>query len=121
MIYDVWYKTLIYSKHFQIRFDKIDGIIRIHDGTKYLTLFGTKKYDVIYNRIRYLISLKSRITYIFFSLFCENQSWFLWFFTYRKILTLHVIILIKSFLNEDKNHYYYKILLEKCSYQLTKN
>ena len=39
----------------------------------------------------------------------------------EKILTLHnVIIHIKSVLNKDKNHYYYKIFLEKCSYQLAK-
>ena len=37
-------------------------------------------------------------------------------------MTLHnVIILIKSGLNKDKNHYYYKIFLEKCSYQLAKS
>ena len=40
----------------------------------------------------------------------------------EKILTLHsVIIHIKSVLNKDKNHYYCKIILEKCSYQLAKN
>ena len=37
----------------------------------------------------------------------------------QKRLTLHnVIILIESFLNKDKNHYYNKIFLEKFSYQL---
>ena len=30
-------------------------------------------------------------------------------------------MLIKSVLNKDKNHYYYKKFLEKCSYQLAKN
>ena len=39
--------TLIGSKCLRIRFDKIDGFIRIYDGTRYLTLFGTKKYDAI--------------------------------------------------------------------------
>ena len=34
-IYDISYKTLI-------RFDKIDGFIRIHDGTRYLTLLGSE-------------------------------------------------------------------------------
>ena len=44
------------------------------------------------------------------------------FLTIEKRLTSHnVIVLIKSVLNKDKNHYYYKILLAKCSYQLTKN
>ena len=39
----------------------------------------------------------------------------------EKILTLRkVIILIKLVLNKDKIHYYYKMFLEECSYQLTK-
>ena len=43
LIYDIWYKTLIDLKPLRIRFDKIDGIIRIYDGTRYLRLFGNKK------------------------------------------------------------------------------
>ena len=42
-----------------VRFDKIDGFIRIYDGTRYLVLFGSEKYDAIYNSIRYLVSLKA--------------------------------------------------------------
>ena len=77
-------KTLIGPKPLRIRFDKTDGFIRIYDGTRYLVLFGPEKYYAIYNRIRFLISVKGSITYFFFKLFCKNQSWFLWFFTYRK-------------------------------------
>ena len=47
------------------RFDKIDGLIRIYDKTRYYTLFGSEKYDAICNRIRYLVSLKSCTTYAF--------------------------------------------------------
>ena len=36
--HDVSYKTLIDSKPLRIRFNKIDGFIRIYDGTRYLTL-----------------------------------------------------------------------------------
>ena len=64
LIFDILYKTLICSKPLLIRFNKVDGFIRIYDGTKYLTLFGSEKY-AIYNRIRYLVSLKSRVTYVF--------------------------------------------------------
>ena len=64
LIYDISYKTLIGSKPLRIRFDKIDGFIRIYDGNRYLTLFGTKKYDAVYDKTRYLVSLKSSITYI---------------------------------------------------------
>ena len=47
------------------RFDKTDGFIRIHDGTRYLTLLGSEKYNATNNRIRYLKSIKSNITYVF--------------------------------------------------------
>ena len=42
LIYDISYKTLIDKKHLRIRLYKIDGLIRIYDGTKYLTLFGSE-------------------------------------------------------------------------------
>ena len=76
MIYGISYKTktLIDPKPLRIRFDKIDGFIRIYDGTRYLTLIDSEKYGTISNRIRYLISLKSGITLYFFSLFCKNLS-----------------------------------------------
>ena len=64
LIYGISYKTLIGSKPLRIRFNKIDGIIRTYDRSRYLTLFGTKLYDAIYNKIRYLRSIKSGITYI---------------------------------------------------------
>ena len=35
------------SKTLHIRFDKIDGFIRVYDGTRYLVLFGSEKYDSI--------------------------------------------------------------------------
>ena len=121
MIQDISYKVLIGSKPLRIRFDKIDWIIKIYDGTRYLTLFGTKKYDAFYDRIRYLISLKSSITYIFSDYFAKIKVDSYDSLPIEKTLTFYnVIILIKSVLNKDKNHYYYKIFLEKCSYQLAK-
>ena len=47
-----------------ISFDNIDGFIRVYDETRYLVLFGSKKYNFICNRIRRLISVKSGITYV---------------------------------------------------------
>ena len=73
-IYDILYITLIGAKPFRIRFDKINGFIRIYNGTRYLTLFGSEKYGAIYDRTRYLISLKSSITYVFFSLLRKKHS-----------------------------------------------
>ena len=63
MIYDIPYENLIGAKPLRIKFDKIDGFIRIYDGIKCLTLFGSEKYEVIYNSIRYLIGVKIRIFY----------------------------------------------------------
>ena len=71
MIYNISCKTLIEPKALRIRFDKIDGFIRIYDGTRYFTLIGSEKYDTICNRIRYLISLKHGITYIFSHYFAK--------------------------------------------------
>ena len=121
LIYDISYKTLINSKPFRIRFFKIDGIIRIYDGTRYLTLFGSEKYDAIYNRIRYLIIQKSGITYIFSHTFAKIKVDSYDSLPIEKRLSLHnVIMRIKSVLNKVKNYCYYKIFLEKCSYQLAK-
>ena len=120
LIYDISYKTLIGPKPMRIRFNQVDEFIRVYDGNRYLILFGLEKHDDIYNRIRYLISFKSGITYVFYLYFAKIKV------SYdslplEKILILHkVIILIKSVLNEDQNHYYYNIFLEKCSYQLPK-
>ena len=114
MIYDISYKTLVGPKLLRIRFDKIDGFIRIYDGTRFLTLFGSERCDAIYNRITYLISLKTSIKYIFSHYFAKIKIDCYNSLPIEKRLTLHnVIIPITSVLNEDKNHYYYKIFLEK--------
>ena len=55
---------LIGPKPLRIRFNKVDGFIRIYDGTRYLVLFGPERYDATYNRIRYLTNQKSGITYV---------------------------------------------------------
>ena len=52
LVYDISYKTLFGSKPLRIRFDEVDGFIRVCNGIRYLTLFGSK----IYNRVRHLIS-----------------------------------------------------------------
>ena len=65
LIYGISCKSLIDSKPLHVRLDKIDGFIRIYDGTRYLTMFGSEKYDAICDGIRYFISLKCGMTYIF--------------------------------------------------------
>ena len=54
--------TLIGSNPLCIRFNKVDGFIRVYDGTSDLLLFGDEKYDSMYIRIRYLIGVNSDIT-----------------------------------------------------------
>ena len=65
MIYNILYKTLFGTKPSRIRFDEIDGLITGYDRSRYLVLFGAENYDAIYNKIRYLVSLKNGITYVF--------------------------------------------------------
>ena len=72
LIYDISYKTLIGSTPLRTRFDiKIDGITRIYDRTRYLTLFGSIKYDAFKDKIRYLITIKSYMTYTIFHYFAK--------------------------------------------------
>ena len=47
----------------RIKYEKIDGFIKIYDGSRYLILFGPKRYDAIYDGTKYLISGKSGVTY----------------------------------------------------------
>ena len=44
MIYDISYKTSIGSKSLLFSFNKIEGFIRICDGTRYLVLFGPEYF-----------------------------------------------------------------------------
>ena len=39
LVYNISYKNLI-AKHLLIRFDKINGFIKVYDGSRYLVLFG---------------------------------------------------------------------------------
>ena len=45
-------------------FDKVNGFIRDFGGFEHLILFSLEIYDVIYDRMRYLIIFKSGISCI---------------------------------------------------------
>ena len=49
------YKTLIDGKPLRLIFNKVDGFIEDYGGSKYLALFGSKKYNSIFNRMKFLI------------------------------------------------------------------
>ena len=48
----------------RIRLNKVDGIDRVDNKTRYLVLFGAETFDFICKRIRYLITVKSAFTYV---------------------------------------------------------
>ena len=55
-----------------ISFYKTVGFIRVYNGTRYLVLFGSGKNESIYNRISYLIGVKSGIAYVFSHNVCSG-------------------------------------------------
>ena len=117
MIYNSWYKTLIGGKPLHIMFDKVDGFIRDYDGTKYLGLFCPEKYGAFFKLVRYLIGLKSGIIYVGSHDNAKTKTDSDDYLLLEKTLTLHnVAVLIKSVFNKNRNQYYYKMFLEKCSY-----
>ena len=61
LIYDISYKTSTGAKPLRIRFDKIDGFIKIHDKIRSLVLFDHSYCDEICDKMKYLKSEKSGI------------------------------------------------------------
>ena len=64
---------MIGAKLLYIRLDKVDEFIRVYDGNRYLVLFGPEKYDIIDDRIRYLMSRKSYIRVLFLIAMQESK------------------------------------------------
>ena len=99
LIYNISYKALIDRKPLCIWFNKIDGFIRIYDGTRYLTLFDSEKNMTLFATKLDTLSAKKMTSHIFFLGSYDSLP-------IEKMLTLHnVIIHIKSVPNKDKNHY----------------
>ena len=67
MIYDISYKTL------RIRFDKIDGSIRVYDGTRYLVLFGPENYDAITIELD-ILHVKKVVSHMLFLTMLEKSK-----------------------------------------------
>ena len=104
----------------RIRFDKIDGFIKIHDRIRCLVLFDYGWFDKICNTVKYLKSKKKKkgitdsINHNFARIRIDSYN----SLPIEKIWTfLNVIILIKSVVNKDKNNYYSNIFLEKVLYK----
>ena len=51
------------EKPLRTRFNKVDGFVKIFDGTRYLVSFCSRwYYDAIYDKVRYFMSENSGIT-----------------------------------------------------------
>ena len=106
------------AKPSRIRFDKIDGFIKIYDRTRYLISFDSERYDAIYDRIRYLIKEKRGITYNISYNFARIRIYQYNSLPLEKTLNFHNdLILIKSVVIKNKNNCYYNMILEKGSYE----
>ena len=118
LIYDVLYKNFIDAKPLRIMFDKVDRFIRDYGGTRYLVIFGPENYDAIFDRIRYLIGLKSSITNVVSHNYAKIKIDSNGDFPLEKTLTMHAaVMLIKSVFNNNQIQYYYNVFLVKCLYQ----
>ena len=118
LIYDISFETFMGAKPLRIRFDKIDGFIKVYDGIRYLVLRDYEIYNAIYDRIKHLISencgIISSINHDSARIRINSYNSLL----IEKVMTFHnVIILIKSVVNKNKNDYFCNIFLEKGSYK----
>ena len=121
LVFNISYNTLIDAKPLHIRFDKTARIIRVYNRTRYLVPFGSEKYDFIYNRIWYLIGVKSSVIYIISHNYAKIKVDSYHSLPLEITMTFHKVIkLIKSIFNKDKNNYYYNIFSGKNSYELPK-
>ena len=102
----------------RIWFDKIYGFIKIFDGIRYLVLFGPERLNTIYDRINYLVSEKSGVTYSVNHDFIRIKIDSYNSLPTEKAWALHnFIVLIRSVVNKNKNDYFYNIFLEKGLYE----
>ena len=61
LVYGIWKKTFRDSIPLRIRYNEIDGFMKIYYGIRYLVIFDHNQHEKIWDRIRYLISEKSGI------------------------------------------------------------
>ena len=91
------------AKPLRIRFDEIDGFIKIHDGIRYLLLFDHGWFDKVCNRIKYFICKKIGITDSINHNFGIIRIDSCVSLPIEKVLTFqNVIILIKSVVKKKK-------------------
>ena len=110
---------LLWCKAFTVSFcffDKVDECIRKYDGTKYLTLFHShEKYERLFDRIRYLIMFKSNIWGVNSHKYMEIKINSGDILPLEKGLNMPNVVLLKSVINKNHNHYYHNIYFKKFS------
>ena len=103
----------------------------MYDGTRYLVLFVCEKDGFIYNRIRYVTSVKSDIRYVISHNYPKIKVYWYNSLPLEKTVTFHnVIVVLKSFnllsfficsvISQDNSSNYCKLLFQKASYELPK-
>ena len=99
-VYNISYKSPAGPKLLRITFNKIDGFIISLDGKiKHLVLFDYGLFDKIFDKIEYLISKKVVLQIVLIHNFGKIRIDLYNSLPVKKILTFHVIILIKSVVN----------------------
>ena len=57
----------------RIRFGKINGFIKIYDGIRCLMLYDYKRYNAIYDKIKWLISEKMVLQIVLIIILQESE------------------------------------------------
>ena len=109
LVHKMSYKTLICTKPLGIRLSKINRFIRVYNETWYLVLFRAEKYDLICNRIRYLIGVTNNRSNNYDRIETKSKS----FSTSRKKLIFHNFIIIIKLVFKKYKINYCNIFLEK--------
>ena len=105
MIYDISCKTSTGAKPLRIRYNKIDGFIKIYNRIRYLVLFDCGWFDIICDRNKYLTSEKMVLQIVSIIILQGSEFIHVVLYLLQKILTFcNVIILIKSVLNKNENN-----------------
>ena len=82
----------------------MDDLIRDYHGIKYLTLFFPKKYYAIFDKIRYLTSLKSAMEYVDSHNYAKIKIDSDDDLSLEKALTMHTVVkLNESIFNKNYN------------------
>ena len=105
--------------HSELNTMQINRYIRKYDGPKYLALFRSdEKHDRIFDRIRYLIMLKSNVSDVYFQKCTKTKINLDDNLSLEKTTNIEdLVILFKTSFNENHNPYHYEKFLEKYSYK----